>query len=496
MSDKELLELDSLLAEIERRKRYNKIDTAFPATGEFSRDKYTKQMAFFAAGKDFRERALVAANRSGKTFAAMYEATLHLTGLYPDWWTGHRYKHPISAWFIGKSNESTKGILQEELIGSVMDKGSGLIPKDMIISTTNRPGVPEAILVVRVRHFTNGIEDGFSEGVFKSYEQGREALQGTAINLVCLDEEPKDPEIYQECLMRTMKCRVCQKCAGRVMCTFTPLFGLSKIVLEFLPGGRFPMGDVNPLNNKWVTQITWDDVPHLSEQEKAEMLQAIPPWMRDARTRGIPQIGAGAIFAVSENDITVQPFTIPNHWPKVYGFDVGWHKSAAVWMAQDPSSNVWYIYSEHYAGRDEPPIHAQAIKSRGAWIPGVIDPASNRSRDDGTRLLHQYMDLGLDLTMASNAIETGLSAVWTMLTCGQLKVFATCQNWFNEFRTYHKDDKGKIPDGQDDHLMDAMRYCVISGLDRARVNPMYDEEDGYGYTPDPQALGASRTTGY
>ena len=32
----------------------------------------------------------------------------------------------------------------------------------------------------------------------------------------------------------------------------------------------------------------WGDAPHLSEKLKKEMLELIPPWMRDARTKGVP----------------------------------------------------------------------------------------------------------------------------------------------------------------------------------------------------------------
>ena len=48
-----------------------------------------------------------------------------------------------------------------------------------------------------------------------------------------MDEEP-DLNIYTECLTRTMTTN------GMVICTFTPLLGLSDVVLLFLPGGKLP----------------------------------------------------------------------------------------------------------------------------------------------------------------------------------------------------------------------------------------------------------------
>lgn len=495
MNKYELEELDQLLAEAERRKKYFKLSSAFPSAGPFRRDLYSHALKFFKAGASFRQRCFIAANRIGKTFSAAYETTLHLTGRYPDWWEGRRFEKPIVAWAAGITNKTTKNIIQGELFGSFLDIGSGLIPKEDVVKIVTKPGVSEGIETAYIKHYDKfGFEDGVSKIDLLSYDQGPDKFQGESVHWVWLDEEPSNPKIKEECLMRTMKTSSFP--GGILVLTFTPLFGLSPVVLQFLPGGRCPVDHVNPETGTWAIQVTWDDVPHLTASEKEELLQQIPPWMRDARTKGIPQIGAGAIYPISETDITVEPFQIPAYWPRCYGFDVGWHKTAVVWAAQNPVDGVWYLYSEHYAGRDEPPIHAQAIKSRGRWIPGVIDPAANRSRDDGTRLLQQYLDLDLDLSMANNAIEAGLSMVWQMLSCGQLKVFSTLQNWFMEFRTYHKDENGKIPDMQPDHLMDATRYLCMSGIHVARADPVSDVEDEYTHSYEVQARGAARTTGY
>ena len=62
----------------------------------------------------------------------------------------------------------------------------------------------------------------------KSYEQGRKKFQGTEIDLVWLDEEPPE-DVYSECVTRTMTT------GGIVYLTFTPLEGLSNVVMSFLP---------------------------------------------------------------------------------------------------------------------------------------------------------------------------------------------------------------------------------------------------------------------
>ena len=223
--------------------------------------------------------------------------------------------------------------------------------------------------------------------------------------------------------------------------------------------------------SKYLVQAGWDDVPHLDEHTKKELLASTPPHLRDARSKGIPSLGSGAIYPVPEDEILVKPFEIPAYWPRVYGLDVGWNKTAAIWGAWDRDNDVVYLHTEHYRGKAEPSIHAEAIKSRGEWIPGVIDPASRGSgQADGSVLLEMYEDLGLDLVKAVNSREAGIYMVYQRLSLGKLKVFLTCQNWMAEYRLYRRNDKGKVVK-ESDHLMDATRYLIISGLEYASTKP-------------------------
>ncbi len=215
---------------------------------------------------------------------------------------------------------------------------------------------------------------------------------------------------------------------------------------------------------KWVTQVGLAEVPHVSAESKEAYERSLMPHEREARVRGIPSMGAGAIYPVPEEDIVCAPFQIPLFYRHVFALDVGWNKTAALWAAIDPETDIAYLYSEYYRGEAEPPIHAQAIKSRGDWIPGVIDPASRgRGQKDGEQLLQIYTALGLHLIPANNAVESGLYEVWTRLSAGKLKVFNTLQNFLSEFRIYRRDEKGKIVKAND-HLMDCVRYFCVSGI--------------------------------
>jgi hypothetical protein len=79
-----------------------------------------------------------------------------------------------------------------------------------------------------------------------------------------------------------------------------------------------------------------------------------------------------------------------------------------------------------------------------------------------------YRKHGLDITLANNAVESGLYSVWQMMSENRIKVFSGLRNWLNEFRLYRRDEKGRVVK-DNDHLMDATRYLVVSGLSRAAL---------------------------
>lgn len=223
--------------------------------------------------------------------------------------------------------------------------------------------------------------------------------------------------------------------------------------------------------SRYIVNAGWDDVPHLDEKAKAELLETTEPHLVKARSKGIPSLGSGAIYPVEWEEVSVKPFDIPNHWPRGYALDVGWNRTAALWGAKDRETGVLYCYTEHYRGKAEPSIHADAIKARGAWIKGAIDPASRgRAQKDGEQLMATYRSLGLLLTPAINAVEAGIHEVWQALSTGRLKFFDTLQNTKTEYWMYRRDEDGKIVK-ENDHLMDDVRYLWMTWDKIASVKP-------------------------
>ncbi len=245
--------LDQLEKNIAQHEHERAIDQFYPDEGPLRRELYRRHIAFFTAGgfhdpipdwcpdgcdgSPHRERLALCANRVGKTVGmGGYESTLHLIGEYPVWWPGHRFGRPIEAWVSGKTNESTRDIIQKELFGPVKWRGrvkhvagTGLIPAENIGAITWKRGIADFIDTAQIKC----AHGGWSLLGIKSYQQGRGSFEGTAKDLIWFDEEPP-LDIYGEGSIRLMTRQ------GHALLTFTPLEGMSQVVEAFLPGGRLP----------------------------------------------------------------------------------------------------------------------------------------------------------------------------------------------------------------------------------------------------------------
>lgn len=475
------LYLAQLLEQQSKLERTNLLAYVFPEeTNEtfysgalYSRKLYPKHLEFFNKGRDFRQRLFTAANQVGKSFAGCVEVAYHATGLYPDWWEGKRFNHPVKIWVASFTLKIMIGSVIKHLLGSVAEPGTGLLPKSLFTQPgqiRSAPGVPGAIELVMIPHATGGM----SSIEFKSYESGQQGFVGAQVHVVLFDEEPP-LVIYTEGLMRTITTK------GIVMVTFTPDRGFSDTVLEFFDHGSFRTGQVG---DKWVTNCAWDDVPHLTDDAKRELWKSIPPYLRDAKTKGIPYLGAGAIYPVLKEDITIKPFQIPKEWPKAFGMDAGWtHPTAVVWGAYQEQTDTWYIYAEYRRAQEQVAVHAATIKGQGEWIPGIIDKAANQTRAEiGISLIELYARHGvkLDLASTSTNVDTGIAVVLDRMSTGRLKIFSTCQQVFEELAIYRRDAHGK-PIKEKDDLLDALRYLIEGGEYIMRTTPALNKPDEFNY---------------
>ena len=421
---------------------------------------YEWQKKFFDAGRDNKQRLLMAGNRVGKTIGGSYEYACHTTGVYPDWWTGYRFNRPIKSWALGVTGEQIRDVVQKELVGDFDDNGElsgGMIGRPYIkmASVIRSPQTKYLVKELRVKH----VSGGDSVISFKAYSQGQHVLMGAGVDLIWIDEEPTDTDIYPQCVTRTATGGN-NKEGGLTILTFTPENGRTELVSQFIDDLQ---------EGQYLLNVTWNDAPHLDEKMKNQLLAAIPEFQREMRSKGIPVLGSGIIYSVKDEDISIDPFQCPDHWLVINSMDFGYdHPQAVVQLWIDPDSEKIYVANAWKKS------HCDAIQAWTAvkgWAEGapVAFPADGWQHEKGTGKVvrNEYADAGFEMlgehaTWAEGgvSVEAGLLRILNQMKDNNFKVFSTLIDVFEEKRLYHRDQKGKIVKTKDD-LLDAIRYGVM-----------------------------------
>ena len=412
------------------------------------------QLEFHNAGANNKERLTMCANGVGKSISGAYETAVHLTGMYPDWWEGCRYDRPVKVWIGAIDASMQRDTVQNLLVGPNLTEGlgTGFIPRHTIQGKprTKQAGMAEIVDMVNVRHVSGGL----STGTFKTYQQGWRSWQGAAPDIVWLDEEPNENDGQQKGIFPEVQTRVFRS-SGHLYATLTPLLGETELARHFM--------DPQASGIYWCG-ATWDDAPHLKKEDKDRLAATYPEHEAEARMKGVPMMGEGRVFTVSEKEIVVDPMEIPRHWARICGIDFGLdHPAAAVWYAWDRETDTVYLYDCYKKKNEFAPYHAAAIRNRGNWIP-VAWPHDglNREKGGGVKLHESYRQAGLDSMLGISArydkkkgggqeVEPIIYDMIERMKTGRFKVFSTCTAWLDEFRSYYRKD-GKLKARGDDAL--------------------------------------------
>lgn len=440
-----------LLKERERRKKYNQLD--FYAPQKKQKDYHNSKSPDVCLG---------AGNQLGKTFAASRDIAYHMTGLYPDWWTGDRFKKPPKIWICGKTTEVVRDSIQTLVLGGWENdesKGSGAIPRHLINSLVNRVGMRGACDTFTVKH----VSGGYSRASFKSYDMGREKFQAATLDKVYFDEEPP-ADIYSEGRTRTNKGQL----GNNTSLTFTPLLGMTEVVMQFYQ---------NPKPHQQLIQFTIKEAEHYTEEEKKAIIDSYPEHEREARANGVPILGSGRIFPVPEKDISEPHISdIPDHWRLINGIDFGWdHPQAAAQIAYDPDNDTIHLVRGIKMRQALPIEMAAKIKKWGEGVPTAW-PHDGYQHDKGSgkALADQYRDAGLSMLQehathekGGNGVEAAVTMLLERMRTGRFKVDESITDFFEEFRLYHRKE-GKIVKLHDD-LISACRYaCMMLRFSKAK----------------------------
>src|SRR5262249_7523564 len=161
-----------------------------------------------------------------------------------------------------------------------------------------------------------------------------------------------------------------------------------------------------------------------------------------ARTKGIPTLGSGRIFPITEETLIIPYRTFPQHWPRIGGMDFGWdHPFAAVEIIWDRDTDTVYIGRTFRLKGATVPAVASTLRTWGLDLRWAWPKDGNRETMEGAgiALAEQYRAQGLNMWPTyshydigdekSVSVEAGLQDMLTRMESGRFKVFAHNTDW-------------------------------------------------------------------
>jgi phage terminase large subunit-like protein len=416
------------------------------------------------------ERMLRAGNQQGKTQAASAQMTMDALGLYPDnWYTGRRFMAPpkierpydFIGWYGCTTSLKTRDGAQVKLLGDIRQQGglgTGLLPLDNIVGRpTMARGITDFVDTITLTRETGGA--AILRG--KTFEMGREAWQGEAVDVVWGDEDPGDFEVYGECQARLTTTR------GIIIWSMSPMLGLSPVRKHFKKGGP---GIREVLMTIWDAAVS--NGGHIPDEDIPDI---IARYGSKAATRafGGDMQGEGAVFETSVESIKhkLDPASVPTYWPWLWALDFrhsgqesGGHPFAAVLLTWDRDNDVVYVMdafrmfgmaANHVARIKESPMRDAPV----AW---PHDGGRGAGIITGETVAAIYKKLGLTMRPTHATFpdggynfEAGITVMEERLAGGKLKVAAHLAEWFDEYQGYHR--VNGLVNKVDDDLLSATR---------------------------------------
>lgn len=237
--------------------------------------------------------------------------------------------------------------------------------------------------------------------------------------------------------------------------------------------------------------MTIEDAEHISPRQRQEIIDSYPEHEREARVKGLPAMGSGRVYPVTEASLRVEAFKIPSHWARIGGLDFGWdHPTAAVRLAHDRDADALYV-THCYRRKEATPVeHCATLRQWGGYPWAWPPDAYQRDKRSGGTLRMDYESHGLNMlavhaTFADggNGVEAGVMELLQRMQSGRFFVFEHLNDWWEEFRMYHRKD-GLIVKERDD-IMDATRYAMMMlRFAEPDFDTMHDEDEMYGHGDD------------
>jgi hypothetical protein len=298
--------------------------------------------------------------------------------------------------------------------------------------------------------------------------QSEGGLESATAKAAWLDEVGQDDFSLQnwEAVLRRLSIH-----QGRVLGT-TTLYNLGWLKTEIFD--RWKAGDTD------YDVVQFDSVVNPSfpkaEFERAE--KSLPSWRFNMFYRGQFTKPAGLIYADFLDSYVINPFHIPNHWQVAVGVDFGGANTCLIWAAQDPVSEIWYIYDEYLAGGKSTREHASSVFAHADENKESIEDMTFVGGSMSERQARiDWAEAGIRVAAPPfDSVEPGIDKVTEVMKSNHLRVFRTCAGWRDEIGTYRRemDTDGQVSDKISQkrkfHRMDATRYLFSHIIGRGGVD--------------------------
>ncbi|MCK7142566.1 terminase family protein [Enterobacter asburiae] len=462
-------------------RKYNRLEYLQP---------YGYQKQFMSKSAEFNKRFLRAGNRVGKTWCGALEMAYHITGRYPDWWTGKRIEGSGKKfWCIGVTQDMARDIQQRQLLGTedatlIEELGSGTIPRECIELDRGFKRDGQRVENCKIRHVDGGLN---SLSFFGSNDEGS-GLMGREISCIWIDEEsPYSTSVFSQCQMRVINALGIDQ-DGLIYITATPEQGNTALNQLFTK---------NEGGELYLQEVTWWDVPERFTPQRIEkLLASIPSWQRDMRAKGLPVVGKGAVFEFDDSEVEINDFEIKPlpHWGVIGGLDIGHvHDPSVITITYyDPDNDRYILAKEWVLDESEEARSARGIArvlkdSEFANVPLQVPPDAGRNSDAVeavAKLLIEYginvipvtfrnptdYDLNIQYTTKGGnprKIEPGLAIIRDLVSKGKYKVSNACGEWFRQKHIYsykYNERTQSLDYAGDEHSIDSGRYGLMSYL--------------------------------
>jgi len=295
---------------------------------------------------------------------------------------------------------------------------------------------------------------------FKSFDQGRKAFEGRAIDAIYPDEQCGHDA---HAIWLEMQARL-EKPDSFLAWSMTPIRPQAWLEDKFntLPDG-YEVFYAN-LNDNRISRGGY-----VADSVIDALIAEWPEEVQETRIKGHFASFMGAVYKTFSKQTHVIPrFDIPTSWERYRGIDFGFNNPfTTLWLARD-CDNRWHAYNEYYRAQTTLATHANRIK-----MVGGADVYNATYADHDAQDRAELWEYGIQTTPAKKAVRNGIEAVQRALKVQadgkpRLYIHDNCVNLIRELAAYHYPegtdlrDPNDEPAKKDDHTVDALRYIIYS----------------------------------